>query len=190
MHADDDLYQLLPTSRTRLLADAIGRRLVDVERLFLMDPARFADYTRFSPQDFFTRNSGPVRLCFQGGISHTLVVWGEQMSLVVLGEPLRETEDDRLYRLSQTDMAPARLKACLGRTCRDVRIWTLHEEFEADEARQAGVSYLFDGEIELFYSIYMHGDLDSDYLLPGEDVPRDRVEACLSLARRDYIDRG
>jgi hypothetical protein len=64
-----------------------------------------------------------------------------------------------------------------------VRIWKLQEEFESDEAKEAAVSYVFDNELELFYCIYLHGDLDADYLLLGNEVPREKVKTCISLAR-------
>jgi hypothetical protein len=187
METDDDLFRLLPTNRAEALAEAIGRRLVDVERFFQMDPSRFLTHTRFAAGQFFTHNSGPVQLCFACGVAIALVSWPEQLSLVVLPEPLSETGDDRLYRLSERGDVPPALADCLGRVCRDVRIWTLREEFEADEARQAAVSFLLEGGPELFYGTYLHGDLDSDYLLLGQEVPRDRVESRFSLARGDYI---
>ena len=40
----------------------------------------------------------------------------------------------------------------------------------------------------LFYCIYLHEDLDSDYLLLGQDVPRDKVATCFSVALGEYID--
>jgi hypothetical protein len=44
------------------------------------------------------------------------------------------------------------------------------------------VSYVFEDDLELFYCMYLHGDGDTDYLLLGSDVPRERVKKCISLA--------
>jgi hypothetical protein len=185
---DAELFERLPSRQQGLLARAIGCRLLEVERLFLLDPPSFLEDERFRAEDFFVRNSGPIQFHFEGSLTHVFAVWGEQLSIVVMPEPLSDGPYDRLYRLSETASAPPALRACLGQVCLDVRIWTLQEDFESAEAKEAAVSYLFEGGRELFYCIYLHGESDNDYLLSGEDVTRDRVAQGFSLARGETID--
>lgn len=188
MSSDQELFEFLPSRQADLLATAIGLRLLDVERLFLRDPPTFLRDARFAAADFFARNSGPVELHFEGGLSHALGVWPSQLSIVVLPGPLTGHYGELLYRLGEDAAAAPELKACLGRSCQDVRIWILQEDFESEEAKEAAVSYVFDGGLELFYCIYLHGDLDSDYLLPGADVPRGRVKTYISLAQGGVVE--
>lgn len=188
MSSEADLFQFLPSRRTDILAEAIGHRLIEIERLFLLDLERFLEDKRFESADYFSYNSGPVQLSFEGGLRHVLDVWGEQLSIIVLQESLQGDQDEQLYRLSEMATAPQALKDCLGEICLDVRIWTLKEPFESEEAKEVAVSYLLANQSELFYCIYLHGDLDSDYLLLGPDVSRENVESCFSVAQGGYID--
>ncbi len=188
MQTTEELFRLLPSQRTEVLGAAIGRRLLEVERLFLLDVPTFLEDARFTSSDFFSYNSGPVQLHFEGALRHVLSVWPSQLSLVAMKDELHETKYDKLYRLSDCEAAHPALKDCLGRTCEDVRIWTLREDFESEEATEVAVSYLLSGGVELFYCIYLHSDLDSDYLLLGTDVPRKRVKSCASLARGETIE--
>jgi hypothetical protein len=181
VYSDAELFQLLPSRRKDWLAAAIGCRLVEVERLFLLDLPTFLEEERFTAEDFFPLNSGPVQLSFERGLTHTLGVWPSQLSIVVLPDTLSGSRDETLYRLSESAATPPALKSCLGLVCQDVRIWALQEEFESEEAKEVAVSYLLSGDVELFYCIYLHGDLDSDYLLLGSDVPRERVKSRVSL---------
>ena len=93
----------MPSRRTEVLTAAIGRRLLEIERLFLLDLSAFLEDTRFSRSDFFSYNSGPVQLHFEGGLTHVLSVWPSQLSLIVMKDELHETKYDRLYRLSDFD---------------------------------------------------------------------------------------
>lgn len=188
MTSDTELFQLLPSQRTEVLAAAIGRILIEVERLFLLDLPTFLEDARFSAPNFFALNSGPVQLHFDGCLTHALDVWSSQLSIINLRDTLIASQAEKLYRLSEDVHASPELKSCLGRVCRDVRIWTLEEDLESGEAKQVAVSYVFAGDLELFYCIYLHGDLDSDYLLPGADVPRHSVKSCFSLAQRRSIE--
>jgi hypothetical protein len=188
--SDKELFHFLPSKRTQLLAAAIGRQLLDVERLFFSDLETFLRNGRFSAADFFARNSGPVQFHFDGTLSHALGVWPSQLSVVVLPSPLSAYNDDPPYLLSEDAHAAPELKACLGRTCEDVRIWTLREEFESEEAKEVAVSYVFEGGFELFYCIYLHGDMDSDYLLRGVELPRERANSCISLVQGGIVEPG
>jgi len=187
LQTTEELFRLLPSRRVDVLRKAIGRRLLEVERLFLLDVSTFLEDERFTSEDFFSYNSGPAQLHFEGGEKHILSVWPSQLSLVVMRDELRETKYDKLYRLSDSEAAHPALKDCLGRTCEDVRIWTLREDFESEEATEVAVSYLLSGGVELFYCIYLHGDLDSDYLLLGANVSRERVDSCVSIAQGGAI---
>jgi hypothetical protein len=185
----DDLSALLPSSRRQALAAAVGRRLTRVERLFSRSLEAFVRDTGRPESEYFSHNCGPAQLHFEEQLTHSLTVWPSQLSIIVLREPLAEQDEHRLVSLSASGPAAPPLAACLGQVCRDVRIWTLREEFPTEEAREVAVSYRLAGDVELFYSIYLHGDLDNDYLLLGADVPRDRVDTCVSLAQGAHIDR-
>lgn len=196
MFGDAELAQFLPTQRTGALAAAIGRRLTEVQRLFLRSPDQFVEEPGATATEYFSRNSGPTELHFDGvDVIHTLDVWGEQLSIVVLPAPLEvggfwSEAGEKLYRLSEMSSATADLVSCLGRTCTDVRIWTLQEDPETGEAKEAGVSYVLSDGVELFYCIYLHGDLNSDYLVLRRELPRDLPATCYSVAQGRYVDAG
>lgn len=196
-----DLPALLPSRQIDLLRQAIGRRLEGIDRLILRDEAAFLEDGRFSAPEYFTRSTGPTQFRFEGGVRHTFDVWPSQLSIILVPEGLSEHPYARLVRLEDTAAAPPALKRCLGQTCRDVRIWTLREDLDSGEAKETAISYVLGGAVaaggskagqehedgqegvqELFYGIYLHGDLDADYLLLGEEVPRDRVARCFSVA--------
>jgi hypothetical protein len=185
---DNQLLTLLPSERKDILAASLSRRLIEVERFFGLDLSSFLENERFSEADYFSYNSGAVQLRFEGNLTHSLAVYGEQLSIVVLPESLSSDGFAELYQLSEVNSAPLVLRDCLGRICQDVRIWTLQEEFESEEAKEVALSYVLSGDLELFYCIYLHGDLDSDYLLLGQDVPREKVANCFSVALGEYID--
>ena len=52
------------------------------------------------------------------------------------------------------------------------------------------MSYVLGDGLELFYCIYLHDALDSDYLLSGADVSRERVKHCISLAQGGIVEPG
>lgn len=182
MYSDRELFAFLPSKRKQILAAAIGRRLEEIQRLFSLDLPAFLEDGRFTEAEFFSNNTGSVQMCFENGLTHVLDVWGEQLSIVVLSDSLQSHDSASLYRLTEIESAPATLTRCIGQICQDVRIWTLQEEFESSEAKEAAVSYVLENGEELFYCIYLHEDLDSDFLLPGSNVPRDKVAGCISLA--------
>lgn len=189
MYSDLELLTFLPSKQKEILAKAIGKQLVEVERFFAMDLSSFLKYTSFKKTDFFSYNTGAVQLYFEDRLTHALSVYGEQLSIVLLPEIIASDGFAQSYRLSKMEqMAPELLKECLGKVCQDVRIWTLREEFESVEAKEAAVSYLLSNGQELFYCIYLHDDLDSDYLLLEQNIHREKVASCFSLLLGEYID--
>jgi hypothetical protein len=179
MSGDDDLFSLLPSRSRARIAQAIGRRLVDVERIFSLDLDTFVDGGRRAPADFFRRNSGATRFVFDGGLGLAFSEWGEQLSVVLLPSSF---EPDIGQQLSRLEESPDPLRRVLGRTCRDVRVWTYAEDFEADEAMECAVSFVLEGPEEVFYCTWLHGDMDADYVLPAEEVPLDRAASWMSVS--------
>src|SRR5262245_38300198 len=176
---DDPLRSFLPSAQTKHLGAAIGRCLVEIDRLLVTTREDFV--ARGGADDeYFARASGPAQLRFDDGSIHVLSVWPSELSLLVKDQPLAPDWAAEVFALSTTS-ARAELRACLGRRCEDVRIWTVAEEVDWDAAREAAISYLLSGGVELFYAIYLHGDLDSDYLMLCEEVPRDKVARCWSI---------
>jgi hypothetical protein len=171
---DDPLAARLPLRRKELLRAAIGTTLLDIERWFSTTVADFVarggDET-----SYFARCSGATQLTFSSGLVHALSVWPSELSIVVDEAPFGEDPYSDRHRLSQTRAAPVWLRDCLGSTVRDVRVYVYRDDVPSNEARQAAVSYVLDASIELFYCTYLHGHMDSDELLRGEDVPRDQV---------------
>jgi hypothetical protein len=188
MLTDTELLTLLPSKQKDLLAKSIGCRLIEIERFFGSDVPSFLAGGHFTEADYFSYNSGAVQLNFESNLTYGLDVYGEELSIVVLPMNLSSNGFAKLYRLSEFTAAPPTLKNCIGKTCHDVRIWELQEEFESEEAKEVAVSYLLDNGSELFYCIYLLDDFDSDYLLLGQDVPRDKVASCFSIALGEYIE--
>jgi hypothetical protein len=179
---DEDLSIRLPSKRLDELGRAIGRTLVDVRRLFGLDIKTFLEATPGAEEiDYFGSNSGPTELVFDGGVTQTLALWDEQLSVVLLDQPLKPSSRRSVVSLVDTPFVRPRLKSCIGRRCSDVRIWTFLEDIESEEAKQAAVSYLLDGE-ELFYGFYIHGNADEDSLMFADEIQPDLVASCFSLA--------
>lgn len=188
MLTDTELLTLLPLEQKDLLSLCIGRRLVEIDRFFGIDLPSFLEGGHFTEAEYFSYNSGALQLYFEGNLTYGLDVYGEQLSIVVLPMTLESDDFTKLYQLSKFSLVPPQLKNCIGKICRDIRIWTLQENFESSEAKQVAVSYLFDNESELFYCIYLVDDFDSDYLLLRQDVTLDKVASCFSIALGEYID--
>lgn len=185
MNPDEyELSSLLPSRRTADLERALGRRLEEVERLFNITREGFAGDGGRDARDYFSRNVGPTQLRFAGGPTHALASWPEQLSVVLLEEPLAGDDFDVLYALSADADAPPALRAALGQECADVRIWTFRDEVETDEAKEAGVSYLLADGTELLYCAYLHGDLSADYLITPDALPPGTVASCWSVRER------
>lgn len=188
MLTDTELLALLPSKQKDFLAKCIGRRLVEIDRFFGIDLPSFLEGGHFTEAEYFSYNSGAVQFHFEDNLTYLLDVYGEELSIVVLPSSSEGNEFTKIYKLSKLPLVPSLLKDCIGKICRDVRIWILQEDFESLEAKQVAVSYLFDDESELFYCIYLVDDFDSDYLLLGQDVPRDKIASCFSIALGEYID--
>jgi hypothetical protein len=186
MYTDEVLRQFLPSRRLDLLAAAIGRKLIEIERFLGRGPHEFMARGGH-PRDFFSRNTGATQLHFDGGLIHSLVVYPSQLSIVVVPDLLVGDDIEPAYQLIDQDQALPALMGCLGRVCEDVRIYIYAEEFPAEEEREAGISYVFADQDELIYCIYFHGELDSGYLLPGAQMPRERVERWYSVSTGQWV---
>jgi hypothetical protein len=179
---DEELPAYLPSRRVDELRRAIGHTLVDVRRLFGLDLEAFLRATPEAEElDYFGGNSGPTELVFDGGVTHTLTLWDEQLSVVVLNEPLQAGNRRTLASLREATLVRPRLEACLGRRCSDVRIWTFQEDIESTEAKQAAITYVLDGD-ELGYGFYVHGSDDEDAMLFGDEISPELVASCFSIA--------
>src|SRR5450755_4308453 len=99
---DAELFAYLPSNRKPLLAAAIGSTLTEIERLFSLNLTAFLEDERFPTESFFSHNCGPAQFRFDS-IVHTVDIWGEQLSLVLMDEPLSGSEWADLYRLSSTE---------------------------------------------------------------------------------------
>lgn len=161
----------LPLERRELLAAAHGRRLVEVERLLIpLDSYRRLDHPEGA---YLAAASGPTQLTFADGLVHALSTWPSQLSLLVGGTPFSDDPYAEQHRLSEEpNHAPAWLRDSLGRTVTAVRVHVFIDDEPSDEARQAGISYELDGEVEIFYCIELHGRMSGDELLRREDLPR------------------
>lgn len=189
MYTDAELLNFLLSKNTKKLKQSIGKRLLEIKRFFGMDIFDFLkNYHSLTADQFFSYNSGAVELCFEGDLNHSLAVYGEQLSIIIVPEKLSSDGFAKCYQLSEEKFASEELKSCLNTVCQDIRIWTLREEFESEEAKEVAISYLFSNKRELFYCIYLHEDLDSDYLLLEKDVPREKVASCFSIAVDDYVE--
>ena len=193
MYDENEWLPFLPSRQKENLAQAIGRRLLEVERIFGVKPEQFLKNSYYKEADFFVYNSGSVQLWFEGNLTHALAMYPEQFSIALLPEILSATEFGKhycSYRLSKIDerLAPKSLRDCLGQVCEDVRIWTFTDDFVTDEVSEAGISYLLSNGKELSYCIYLHDDLSNDYLLVDFVYPQDQVANCFSLRSQKYIE--
>ena len=192
MYTDQELLAFLPSRRKSLLTKAIGKKLIEIERFFEQDEISFITNEKLPAVDFFALNVGITKLIFESNLSHNFSIYGGQLSIILLPERDFEQKpyfDGQWYQLSQAKyLSTPDLSNCLGQTCRDVRLWTLQEDFESDEAKEVAVSYLLANGNELFYCIYLHEDLDSDYLLLKPDVDLTKAASCFSLVLGEYIE--
>ncbi|MGB7519215.1 MAG: hypothetical protein WA896_06245, partial [Spirulinaceae cyanobacterium] len=188
MYTDAELLNFILSNNKKHLEKSIGKRLLEIKRFFGMDISSFLkNYHPLTAEQFFSYNSGAVQVCFEDGLNHSLAVYSEQLSIILLPEELSSDGFTKCHPLSEEQFVSKEIKSCLNTICRDIRIWTLKEEFESEEAKEVAISYLLSNNHELFYCIYLHEDLDSDYLLLEKDVPRKKVNSCFSVAIGDYV---
>lgn len=171
---DPALTASLLLEQRELLKQAVGQHLDDIERLLVVTPERFTEDGR-ERAEYFAAASGPTQFSFSEGLVHAFYVWPSQLSLIVESEPLADDPFAARHLLSKTDAAPGWLRDCLGQRVRAVGVHLYRDDVPSDEARQAAVSYTLDSGRELFYAIYLHGRLDGDELMRGEDVAADRI---------------
>lgn len=192
MYTDKELLAFLPSRQKITLSKAIGKKLLQVERFFEQDLKAFVKYFELTPVDFFSLNVGITKLSFESDLTHNFSVYGGQLSIVLLPEKDFDQKpyfDGEWYQLSDAEyLSSPELRNCLGQICKDVRVWTLQEDFESEEAKEVAVSYLLADGSELFYCIYLHEDLDSDYLLLKPDVDLSKAASCFSLGLGEYIE--
>jgi hypothetical protein len=185
---EDDFYELLLSNNVDVLRLAIGKVLLEVERFIETDLSTFLKSSWFDEADFFSRSSGGVQFYFEDNLVHTLSVWGEQLSLVLLPNPLTNSMFGTLHRLSTANQGLNKMRVCLNQTCQDIRIWKLHDDIDSQEAKEVAISYLLSNAIEIFYCIYLHQDLSTDYLLLETEVDKTKVESCYSIKLNTYLD--
>ena len=178
--------------RNAILVKVIDKKLIEIERFFEQDLENFITNEKLPAVNFFSLNVGLTKLIFESNLSHNFSIYGGQLSIILLPERDFDQKpyfDGQWYQLSQAKyLSTPDLSNCLGQTCRDVRLWTLQEDFESDEAKEVAVSYLLANGNELFYCIYLHEDLDSDYLLLKPDVDLTKAASCFSLVLGEYIE--
>ena len=192
MYTDQELLAFLPSKRKNILAKAIGKKLIEIERFFEQDLESFLINEELPAINFFSLNVGLTKLIFESNLFHNFSIYGGQLSIILLPERDFDKKpyfDGEWYQLSQAKyLSTQDLRNCLEQTCIDVRLWTLQEDFESEEAKEVAVSYLLANGSELFYCIYLHEDLDSDYLLLKPDVDLTKVASCFSLKLGQYIE--
>lgn len=181
-YRDRDLAHLLPLNQRALLTRAIGLQLLEIERLLWTGSedhrARGGD-----PRLYFARASGPTQLGFSSGISHQLAVWPSALSVIVDGRPLASDPDAHWVALSRCPCEQREdwLFGCLGCRIIDVRVHLYQGPEVASTPPQAAISYCLDSGVELFYAIYIHGQMDGDQLLRTDAIRWDSVSHSVSL---------
>ncbi|MBE9044041.1 hypothetical protein IQ255_06425 [Pleurocapsales cyanobacterium LEGE 10410] len=191
MYTDKKLLSFLPSKHKNILAKIINKKLIEIVRFFEEDLENFLIHEKLPAVNFFSLNVGLTKLVFESDLSYNFSIYGEQLSIILLPEQDLEEEfysDGQWYQLSQAKcLSTSDLRNCLEQTCIDVRIWTLKEDFESGEAKEVAVSYLLANGSEIFYCIYLHEDLDADYLLLKPDVDLTKAASCFSLLLGEYI---
>jgi hypothetical protein len=178
---DDLLAARLPLAQTELLQRSIGRTLVDIERRLPETLDRYLE-RGFAHARYFSEASGATQLFFSDGLLHSLCGWPSQLSVIVDDAPAWDDPDAPPVQLSRTTAAPDWLRACLGRTVREVQVHVyLEEGVDSDEARQCAIAYLLEPAEELVYCTYLHGRMDGDELVRGRDLDRSRIARTVAI---------
>jgi hypothetical protein len=169
----------LPTESIGVLGAAVGRPLLDVER---MTATTLADYVEIGGREgyYFVAVSGPVQLTFGGGAVHALYAAPSRFSVLVDDAPLADHWLMDRHHVAEVP-APTWLRAVVGRIVRDVRIYFYKDGVDSDEPRQAAVSYVFDDDEELIYCIYLHGRMSGDELVRAADLLPDTIDRWSSV---------
>lgn len=155
----------LPLEAFALLRLAVGRRLVEVERLTSTARGRFGC-------NFLTRVSGPVQMTFSPELVHTLVPLPSLLSIGVIGTGLADDPYADRYQLSRDAGAPTWLSTLIGCRVSDVEVLIYRDAVPSAEPRQAAVQYNFESGGALLYGVYVHGRMDGDELFtPAQLVP-------------------
>lgn len=169
--SDDIESARLPSNSRDLLAGAIGKRLVDIERIYDLSLEMFVDDGLRDAARYFRDGSGPTRFVFSDGVDGPSLIfgtWPSRRSVVLLSGEFEPEDAQHVERLSCSSDP---LAQALGGVCRDVRIWTL-----LDEGGECAVSFVV-GDQEIFYVTWLHDDMDSDHVAPAAEVAVDRAAA-------------
>lgn len=177
----------LPLQQTKLLRRAMGETLVDIERWFVLNRAQFEAYAG-EGAEYFSRSSGATTFSFSGGVIHSLCGWPSQLSIRVWDESLRDDPDAERHTLSEADTAPKWLRDCIGQRVIDVRVYVYDDDVPSDEAKQVALSYVFDSGVELVFCTYLHGQMDDEEILRGDEISRQNVVAVVSLRATEADD--
>jgi hypothetical protein len=184
---DADLLSRLPLNQQELLGRARGRVLLDVARLFYLSFPRFLESDLGAETDYFALNSGPTSFIFKGGVTHTFGVWGEALSLVARPGQIEPQADADLAFLSSSTGVYPEMKALIGQSCEDVRVWKFEDHVDDREPKQAGVSYVFSGGRELLYCIYIQKEGSSSDELMLVPLRLNEVGSCYSIGENRDI---
>ncbi len=169
------------------LAKAIGKTLTEITRWFVIDLETFTTEFSYEPEQYIQYNTGLTSFQFGNDVKHTYFVNGEQLSLDLLEDSAADDGFSKQYLLSDFDPVQQSLKKFLGKTCIDVRIWKCKEALVGGEIGDAGISYRFEDGSELFYCIYIHGELDGDFLLEKDKVIPSEISSGYSLKEAKEI---
>ena len=75
MYTDQELLAFLPSRRKNLLAKAIGKKLIEIERFFEQDEINFITKEKLPAVDFFSLNIGLTKLIFESNVSHNFSIY-------------------------------------------------------------------------------------------------------------------
>jgi len=142
-----ELQQYILSNQKRNLAKVIGYHVTNVTRSFVNDLETYLEYHPNEEKKFFIKSSGSTQIFFSNGIYHTLCVEREQLSIFLSPEQLEDSKWETLYHLTDFAETLEKLYSCLGKTCEDIRIWKFNENFESEEYKEAGISYLLNNRV-------------------------------------------
>ena len=210
-----DIFPNQLSNQTEFLAQAIGRQLWEIERFFNSNPQSFFEYYNNKDREsYFSLNLGTTRFCFEGNLVHELQFFSANSPIIKILVSFSSPYGGERYKLSQSgNLASIRLRNCLGKVCRDVRLWKFSEterfmridkaegiwtpklaqEYEAEireegeELTDSGISYLLANGEEIIYCCNFYDDRLSDRLLLVEQINLELVHSCYSLKQDRYL---